>query len=192
MTQTAAVGRVAPVQDRFWSKAAAVVFLIVVAVGLFWQVSQRGAVAPTQSKGLPPPKTPAVAVDGRGSVDPKDARLKPAPAPIPAPAARVEPEWEKDIKSKLSNKITFEVTQTQFKDAVGYLRSLANVTIIVDPQLFTEPQATITLSMTDVTLETALKQICDIVGAEVLYKDKSVFIARASRVKPEAQKQQDF
>jgi hypothetical protein len=194
MTQTAAARRVAPAQDRFWSNAAAAAVMTVVVAGLFWLVSQRGTVAPTQSNGVPPPERPAVAVDGRGSVDPNDPKdpndpqPKPAPAPVPVPAPapepRVEPEWEKEIKSKLSRKVTFEFVDMSLEDAVGFLRSLVNVTMIVDPQLFTDPQPIITLRATDLTLEIALKQICDEAKTEMHYVDQAVFISAQGKYRP--------
>ncbi|MEK6709960.1 MAG: hypothetical protein AABZ64_05210, partial [Nitrospinota bacterium] len=45
-----------------------------------------------------------------------------------------EDTWKQDIRKKLQRKVTFEFVDTPLEEAIAFLRSLANVTMIVDPK----------------------------------------------------------
>ncbi|MCZ7647103.1 MAG: hypothetical protein M5U26_17910 [Planctomycetota bacterium] len=91
---------------------------------------------------------------------------------------KVEEEWKKDIRKKLQRKVSFEFVDTPLEEAIAFLRSLTNVTMIVDPKVLEGGAAPINLRVTDMTLELALDWILRLAELDYALKDNAVFISK--------------
>jgi len=91
---------------------------------------------------------------------------------------RVEEEWKKDIKKKLQRKVTFEFVDTPLEEAIAFLRSLTNVTMIVDPKVVQGGALPISLRVTDMSLDLALEWLLKLADLDYALKDNAIFISK--------------
>ncbi|MBE7462432.1 MAG: hypothetical protein HS116_02960 [Planctomycetes bacterium] len=91
---------------------------------------------------------------------------------------KVDEQWKQDIKKKLQRKVSFEFVDTPLDEAITFLRSLTNVTMIVDPKVLEGGAAPINLRVTDMTLELALEWILRLAELDYALKDNAVFISK--------------
>jgi len=90
-----------------------------------------------------------------------------------------EEAWKADIRKKLQRKVTFEFVDTPLEEAIGFLRSLANVTMIVDPRVVAGGAAPpINLRVTDMSLDLALDWILKLADLQYALKDNAIFISK--------------
>jgi RNA polymerase sigma-70 factor (ECF subfamily) len=101
-----------------------------------------------------------------------------AKAQAAAAPSEQEPPWVQEIRKKLQRRVTFEFVETPLTEGVSFLRSLTNVNMVVDPKALAAGQAKITLRVTDVTMEEALKKIVQQAGMEYDFRDQAIFIGR--------------
>ena len=92
--------------------------------------------------------------------------------------ARGEEQWKLDIRKKLQRRVSFEFVDTPLQEAVSFLRSLTNVTMIIDPKVLEGGAPTINLRVTDMTLELALGWILKLAELDFALKDKAIFISK--------------
>ncbi|HYG74389.1 MAG TPA: hypothetical protein VEK08_05230 [Planctomycetota bacterium] len=93
-----------------------------------------------------------------------------------------EEAWKADIRKKLQRKVTFEFVDTPLDEAVSFLRSLANVTMIVDPKVIAGGAPAINLRVTDMSLDLALEWILKLADLEYALKDNAIFISKAQNL----------
>jgi len=93
-----------------------------------------------------------------------------------------EEAWKSDIRKKLQRKVTFEFVDTPLDEAVSFLRSLANVTMIVDPKVIAGGAPAINLRVTDMSLDLALEWILKLADLEYALKDNAIFISKAQNL----------
>jgi Flp pilus assembly secretin CpaC/tetratricopeptide (TPR) repeat protein len=91
---------------------------------------------------------------------------------------RNEEAWKADIRKKLQRKVTFEFVDTPLEEAIAFLRSLSNVTMIVDPKVLAAGAPTINLRVTDMNLDLALEWILRLADLEYAYRDNAIFISQ--------------
>jgi len=89
-----------------------------------------------------------------------------------------EEEWKADIRKRLQRKVTFEFVDTPLDEAIGFLRQLANVTMIVDPKVLAGGAPTINLRVTDMSLDLALEWILKLADLEYALRDSAIFISK--------------
>jgi Flp pilus assembly secretin CpaC len=92
--------------------------------------------------------------------------------------AEKEEAWKSDIRKKLTRKVTFEFVDTPLDEAISFLRSLANVTMIVDPKVIAGGAPAINLRVTDMSLDLALEWILKLADLEYALKDNAIFISK--------------
>jgi len=93
-----------------------------------------------------------------------------------------EEAWKADIRKKLQRKVTFEFVDTPLDEAISFLRSLANVTMIVDPKVLAGGAPTINLRVTDMSLDLALEWILKLADLEYALRDNAIFISKPSNL----------
>ncbi len=93
-----------------------------------------------------------------------------------------EPEWKKLIRARMGRKINVNFIDTPLVDVVATLRDLVDVTIIVDPESSESVSNTVTLTLKNMTFETALEWVLRIVGLQWALDREAIFIATADRI----------
>lgn len=91
---------------------------------------------------------------------------------------RVEEQWKQDIKKRLQRKVTFEFVDTPLDEAISFLRSLTNVTMIVDPKVIQAGAPPISLRVTDMSLDLALEWLLKLADLDYALKDNAIFISK--------------
>ena len=89
-----------------------------------------------------------------------------------------EEQWKLDIRKKLQRKVSFEFVDTPLQEAISFLRSLTNVTMIIDPKVMEAGPPAINLRVTDMSLDLALGWILRLADLDYAFKDKAIFISR--------------
>jgi hypothetical protein len=79
------------------------------------------------------------------------------------------------LKEKLAKKISVELTDTPLEDAVGFLRQLTQLNLILDPKLAAQDRP-ITIKVTDMPISTFLEWVAKLSGAQLTYKENAVFL----------------
>jgi len=91
-----------------------------------------------------------------------------------------EPEWKRQIARKLDRKVTFEFVDTPLSEALQFLQTLTDTTIVLDPRASEESggdNTPITLNVTNMPLRTALKWILRLADLDFALKGEAVFIS---------------
>jgi prepilin-type processing-associated H-X9-DG protein len=144
----------------------------------FRNISLRPQAAQSAVRGSPKP----VAERAEKAEEEKSA----AEASPGKPQAAVEKALEKAespedaaVKKKLQEKITFDFTDTPFGDVIDFVRAVADVNIVLDPQAVTKEMMLkpVTLKLEDVTVETALWHILRFLDLGLAVQDGVVFIS---------------
>jgi len=99
-----------------------------------------------------------------------------------APAA----PWEVELCKKLKKKVSFEFVETPFDEGLAFLRSMSNVSIIVDPKFTNGEVPQITLQLANVSIEDALLKIFSKVNAGYELTDGALFIFKRGAYTREA------
>ncbi|MBI3828749.1 MAG: hypothetical protein HY291_04490 [Planctomycetes bacterium] len=92
--------------------------------------------------------------------------------------SKVEDQWKQDIKKRLQRKVTFEFVDTPLDEAISFLRSLTNVTMIVDPKVTQAGAPPISLRVTDMSLDLALEWLLKLADLDYALKDNAIFISK--------------
>ncbi|MEI6232887.1 MAG: hypothetical protein WCT04_07540 [Planctomycetota bacterium] len=90
-----------------------------------------------------------------------------------------EEPWKLEIRKKLQRKVALEFVDTQLVDVIGQLRSLSNVTMIVDPKVLAASPPLINLRVPDMSLDVALDWILKLAELEYVLQDHAVYIGKA-------------
>jgi len=80
-----------------------------------------------------------------------------------------------DPPKNLKAKSTFEFIDSRFDEAVNFIRTLSNATLIIDPKL--DSAKTITLKVADMPIVDALEWMCRQAGAHFRFKDGAIYIS---------------
>jgi Flp pilus assembly protein TadD len=93
--------------------------------------------------------------------------------------ARTGEPWMMDIQRRLSRRVSFEFRDTPLQEALTFLQTLSKVNITLDPKAATAPttQLKITLRVTDMDMETALKWILRLAELDYELRPEGVFIS---------------
>ena len=100
----------------------------------------------------------------------------------------VKEAWKVEIIKKLQRKVSFEFVDTPLSEAIAFLRQLSNVSIVIDPAA-REGVPALSLRVTDMSLESALRLMCKVGGAKYDLQDGAVYISldeKAKQDRPEA------
>jgi len=92
------------------------------------------------------------------------------------------PEWEKRIREALKKKVTFDFVETPLQDAINFLQSLVEVTIVVDTAA-TKDAPDVTLRVGHMELGQALNWIMKLTGLAYTIKDEAVFISKPEHLR---------
>lgn len=97
---------------------------------------------------------------------------------------REEDPWKQEIRKKLSRKVSFEFVDTPLDEAIGFLRSLTSVNIVLDPKVAAEGanKTPITLRVQDMDMETALKWILRLAELDYDLRNQVVFITKTANL----------
>jgi len=98
--------------------------------------------------------------------------------------ARPEESWKADIRRKLQRRVTFEFVDQSLEDAINFLNSLTKVNIIIDPKIAANNgnKTPITLRVTDMELELALKWILRLADLDYDLRNQAVFITQKANL----------
>lgn len=93
------------------------------------------------------------------------------PAPKPAEAAGIQGEPLPDeVKARLERKVTADLSDSPIEDGVGFLRSLSNLPIVLDPALLKDAK-NITLKIQEQKMGDTLVSIAGMAGGKIWYVD---------------------
>lgn len=95
-------------------------------------------------------------------------------------AEAAEPQWKREVRRKLDRKVTFEFVDTPLSEAIQFLQTLTETTIILDSKAFDGAVGTttpITLKVTKMPLRTALRWILRLADLDYTLKNEAVFIS---------------
>jgi Flp pilus assembly secretin CpaC/tetratricopeptide (TPR) repeat protein len=92
-----------------------------------------------------------------------------------------EEAWMKDIKNKLKQRVTFSFENTPLSEAITFLQRLSGITIILD-QRGPDPNARITLTVKEMTMDKALEWILRGPNLQYTLKDQALFISNTAGV----------
>lgn len=101
-----------------------------------------------------------------------------------------EPEWKRTIGRKLDRKVTFEFVETPLSEALQFLQTLTETTIILDPSAFDDDggdSTPITLNVTKMPLRVALKWILRLADLDFALKNEAVFISTPQKLAGEVE-----
>ena len=98
--------------------------------------------------------------------------------------ARPEETWKQDIRRKLQRRVTFEFVDQSLEDAINFLNSLTKVNIIIDPRIAANGgnKQPITLRVSDMELELALKWILKLADLDYDLRNQAVFITQKANL----------
>ena len=85
-------------------------------------------------------------------------------------------EWEENLRKQLSQRISFSLEAANLEEAAKYLRQATGVGIVIDPKA-TIAKVPISLTASEIKLESALNQICRFAGAKWSMADTMVYIS---------------
>ena len=86
--------------------------------------------------------------------------------------------WKQAIREKLQEPVTFDFIDTPLEDVIHFLRQLTDLTIVLDPKAMEALDITeITLKVTDMKLEEALRWILNSVDLKWTLQDNAVYIS---------------
>ncbi|HEY3323695.1 MAG TPA: RNA polymerase sigma factor [Planctomycetota bacterium] len=128
----------------------------------------------------PNPKPKAVTVVPSKTAPAEGAAKTPG---VTAPVA--EEPWKADTRQKLARKVSFEFVDTRLEEAVQFVNTLAKVGIVIAPEITAQAanRNKITLRVTDMSMENALKWTLYLAGLEYEYKHPGLWIT-ARKNKP--------
>ena len=89
-----------------------------------------------------------------------------------------EPEWVKEIKKQLEKRLSFDFVDTPFTNVVTFLQNLTGCNMVIDPAGIEGMGPKITLKVTDMKLEPALKWILRLADLDFELKDEVIFISK--------------
>ncbi len=97
---------------------------------------------------------------------------------------RTEELWKQDIRKKLTRRVSFEFVDTALEDAIQFLNAMAKVNIIIDPKIAAENanKTPITLRVSEMDVETALKWILRLAELEYDLRNQAVFITKKANL----------
>jgi hypothetical protein len=87
-------------------------------------------------------------------------------------------KWKRETRQKLSRKVTFEFVDTPLEEAIAFLRSLVNVTIVIDPKVIAGGLPTINLRVTDMGVDLALQWILRLADLEYDLRHRAVYVSK--------------
>jgi len=85
-------------------------------------------------------------------------------------------DWEREIATKLEQRVSFEFEQAALGDVVDYLQEFSGTNIILDPRVGAD-ERTITLKVKDMQLSCALKWLARMSQLSYTVRGESVFIS---------------
>lgn len=93
-------------------------------------------------------------------------------------------EWKKELKDRIESKMIPEInlSGTPLIDAISFLRALTDVNIVADQELATDTSKTITMTLSNVALKTALDWICQAAGLKYTLKNHAVYISSEDKI----------
>ena len=89
-----------------------------------------------------------------------------------------EPKWVKEIKKQLEKRLSFDFVDTPLTNVVAFLQNLAGCNMVIDPAVLEGMGPKITLKVTDMKLEPALKWILRLADLDFELKDEVIFITK--------------
>ncbi|MGD0091102.1 MAG: STN domain-containing protein [Planctomycetota bacterium] len=94
-----------------------------------------------------------------------------------AKAAPGEDPTAAEVRKKLERKVTFEFVDTPLEEGINFIRSLADVKVVYDPQIAeAAKKATVNLRVTDMTMELALQWILKLADLDYKISDGAIVI----------------
>jgi len=97
---------------------------------------------------------------------------------------RPDEKWSRAIRRKLRRRVTFEFAETPFGEAIAFLRTLTGTNMILDPRAAASKRP-VTLKVTNMPLDAALRWMCLIAGCDYALFDKAIFISTPERTATE-------
>ena len=98
--------------------------------------------------------------------------------------SRPEEAWKQEIRRKLQRRVTFEFVDQSLEDAINFLNSLTKVNIIIDPRIAANGgnKQPITLRVSEMELELALKWILKLADLDYDLRNQAVFITQKANL----------
>ncbi|HUV38947.1 MAG TPA: hypothetical protein VMY39_05005 [Planctomycetota bacterium] len=121
-----------------------------------------------------------------GPVERLDVPASPVPAedaPTPRRQRRPETPHDRKVRTQLDETIvSFTFNEQPVLEALDFLQTLGSVNIVLDRNKLTDPNQTVTLKLSNVPLETALRLLSEQLGLQHVVADGIVFISDAETV----------
>jgi hypothetical protein len=87
-----------------------------------------------------------------------------------------QPSWKAALEKKLENKVTFDFNDTKLEDATGFLQTLTNVPIILDPEVIAKGAPILTLRVQEMTARNSLEWIVRLGDLNFDIRDEAIYI----------------
>jgi hypothetical protein len=89
-------------------------------------------------------------------------------------------DWRKEARRRLQKKVNFEFVQAPFTEAVNFLQQVSDVNMVVAPEIYADRRRSVTLKMTQGTLELALDWISRLSDAHWVMRDHAVVLLKGA------------
>ena len=97
-------------------------------------------------------------------------------------ATEEQPEWKKLIEAKMERKVAVSFDEEPLEEVIATLRSLVQVTIIVDADSLEGVDAPIILTLDNMRFKTALEWVLRLANLTYVLKDEAIWIASPDRI----------
>ncbi len=107
----------------------------------------------------------------------EEVRSRKAVVSIGGEEIKEEP-WEAKIRDAMNKKISFDFVETPLQDVITFISQLANVNIVLDPKAVADEPRNVTLRVNEMTLQSALNWVLQLVNLKYALKDQAIFISK--------------
>ena len=90
--------------------------------------------------------------------------------------------WEGRVREALDRKVSFDFVETPLQDVIGFLGTVADVSMIVDTEALKGEALNVTLRVNDMRLGAALNWICKLVGLKYALRNEAIFVSKPERI----------
>ena len=89
-----------------------------------------------------------------------------------------QPPNEK-FAARMAKKIRFDFVETPLRDVLAFTASLTDLSIVLDGEAIRDEAPTVTLRVSDMRLDQALRWVCRLVGMAHTWRDGALFVTKA-------------
>lgn len=111
----------------------------------------------------------------------EEVRSRAAQTAIGGEVKKAEP-WEAAIREAMNKKISFDFVETPLQDVISFISGLVDVTIVLDNEAIRDQAPVVTLRVSDMRLESALRWVLKLVALKYTLRDEAIFVSKADQI----------